>query len=557
MAIKLGQGITHMQLTSLQTKSWGIIKDSIIDIDDGLSVFIGETGAGKSMMIHAILYGLGLVKGDKKWIKSQHTYAEVTLNFHMKDATPEWFKKDEDGMIQITRRLHSAGRHRILCQGQLSTVQQLKTLCEPYFIASTQHSLLQIKDKNKMMAYLDLWISDQDKDCLYQSYQHIKLIEEKIQIEKNHVQPHYELSQLKQSCDEMQVLLEQLGDRTFAEIEQAHEKYMRQLHASEHLETCMAIIESEQGLSESIQTLKKKAQLLDDELIIEKLNALDEQVSEIGNLLFTKQHEDMQHEDHETLISSMNRLCKKHHTLPENISPLLEELCDTITKHNTAIDLIPSLEKELSDATEYYHNTCKIISAKRKDICQTITNIYSQYLPQVGMENALVQWHITSDSQRINKHGHDEVVVMFQANEGSQAHPVESIASGGELSRLFLIMQIIKPSKKELTFIFDEIDTGISGDIAEKVGKLISELSQKHQVFMISHLPQVACYADQIIFIKKQTLNNITCSEPSSLEQKDHVSALAQLLSSSDHHATVNHVKYLLMNAQKQKALVN
>lgn len=541
-----------MQLTSIQTHSWGIIGDGITDIEHGLCAFIGETGSGKSMMIHAILYGLGFIKGDKKWIKNQKTHAEITLNLHVNGTPPSWLDVD-DSMIQITRRLHAEGRHKITCQGKLITLQQLKELCEPYFIASTQHSLLQIKDKNKMMAFIDSWMDQSILSKLHTSYQAVKTIEKNIKTQKSKLQPHYELSQLLQSCEEIQQLLQKLDGRDFKEIEDENERYLSKLNEKSHIENCLADIENPQGLNDILQKVKKSTLYLNDEKITELIETISDYSHELGNLIYQKKSNDENVLDHSELITTMNRLCKKHHTLPENIEALYQQQQDQIEQHNLAENLIPQLETERSNAADQYHKTCNIVSKLRQDVCDKITKAYTTFLPQVGMMHALVQWQLTSDENAVKYLGHDEVHMMFQANEGGQLHPVEDIASGGELSRLFLIMQIIKPSDKRLTYIFDEIDTGISGEVAKKVGMMISQLSQQHQVYMISHLPQVACYADQMIYIKKFVDKNDTKSHVSNVSQENHTEVLSKLMSSSAHKTTIEHVQLLLDEAKKTK----
>ena len=555
-----------MKICSVQTQSWGILSNHALDLNDGLSAFIGETGAGKSMVINAVLFALGLVKGEKKWVKSGHDYCEVTLNLTC-SVMPEWLDRDstedidadiEENIIQLKRRWHMKGRHKITCQGQLVTLQQLREFTQNYFIASTQHSLIEIKDKKYMLNFIDLWLDqfdDSHKESTFQAYQTVKQQQLQIHQHETNVLASFERQQRQETITDIGTVLEMLDGEKFKDIETKQENIDKQRQQQSKYAEMISLVDQDGGIIDLIAQLKKISLSFEsDECqeISDQISNFYDIGSNISDSLNQQANPNYDH-DYGDLIHAVNRVCKKYMCLPEELEELYNNAQRQLEDDLYAKDQIPLLQKSLKDSTKEYFEHAMKLSQHRAIICRQASSELASYLPRLGMPHAAIEWTLQQDKNQIMSHGIDHINIMIKTNPGSDWHPIDKVASGGELSRIFLALQIIKPSQTDATYIFDEIDTGISGDVAGRVGQLLHNLSQKHNILMISHLPQVACYADHLVYVSKSLEKDIIISHARCIAREEYSAALSKLLSSHEHDATQSHIQLLIKNAEAYK----
>ena len=513
-------------ITSLKIKNYAIIKEVEIEFGPKLNIITGETGAGKSIMMGA----LGLILGeraDAKSLMNQEEKCVIECNFDIKkDKLKSFFKQNEldyDDICIIRREITNNGKSRAFINDTPVTLNLLKDLGSKLVDIVSQHETLELNEAEFQLEIIDaiadnLELLEDYKNTFIQYKNCLKQLEELNERE----------AKAKQDEDYFKFILNELTEAKIQDNEQ--EELENTLNLLSHAETI------QQASYTAFCLLDGTENSLIDQLRVVKSNLTSAQkhnkgIEELGVRLEQSTIElkdiaaefenisNLSHANPSELERVDNRLqllfnLQKKHRLNNNL-----ELIDFQRKLENDILEISSISKEieqkefeLKNHHESVLSKAKVLSDKRKNSIPLIEKNISKLLAQVAMPDAeLKVKHTSLDNDNINQTGTDIIEFYFAANKGSQMQAINKVASGGELSRLMLCIKSLISDKISLpSIVFDEIDTGISGEAALKVGNVMKEHAKKHQVLAITHLPQIAAKADSHFNVYKSLENNIT-----------------------------------------------
>ena len=535
-------------LKHLYIKNYALIEQLDIDFETGFSVITGETGAGKSIILGAIGLLLGQ-RADSKAVKTGCQKCTIEAQFDIsRYSLNEWFDENEldieEGECIIRRELTATGKSRGFINDTPVTVQQMKELGEMLVDIHSQHQNLLLQKTDFQLSILDI-IADNEQ---LRSDYHNTFTEYKKNVR--------ELEELKQMLtdsrekeDLMRFQLEELTAANLTDGEQ--EELEQEQEAATHTEDIKtALYEADNMLNgegatldllrqansklSSVTSLYAKIEPLSERMesaLIELKDIANEVAREAENIDFNPERMAMVEER----LDMIYTLQRKHHknTIAELLQEQehLSEIISGIDNSDEAIKDKEQLCQKLLDAAsklaEKLSQTRKKASTKiEKDICKR--------LEALGMPN--VDFQIKIEQGDLTSTGKDVVSFMFSANKGMALRPVAQVASGGEIARLMLSLKaLISATVKLPTIIFDEIDTGVSGKIAEKMAEIMKEMGNSgRQVISITHLPQIAALGTYHYKVEKHDTKEITTTIMRQLSNEERIDEIAQMLSGSD-----------------------
>jgi len=533
-------------LKSLSIVNYALIEKLEINFDSGFSVITGETGAGKSIILGALSLILGS-RADLSLLKNKDRKCVIEGVFNNGSLNIEDFFKesdlDFDSQTIIRRELLPGGKSRAFINDTPVNLKLINYLGNILVNIHSQHQTLKIADASFQLAVLDDFavkpslILDYQKE--YATYLLLQSrLEELVSINERSARDE---DYFKFQYDELEKV--NLDSDSFDELEERakllehSEEIKIALTEAEHL-----ITESDESLllnhSRLIKTINSIAEYLPKAgELSERLNSLLIELEDIGgevnNLNSNEEFEPLELENINERLNQVYSLYKKHHvSTVEDLIELRNEFEERLLNiHNVENDIL-AVKNELSASKDILVNKAEKLHNQRVKGSDNFASAVKNTLSQLGMKDAVFNVFIEKLTA-FNKHGADKVQFMFNANLGSEPGEISKIASGGELSRLMLaIKSLINQQQMLPTVIFDEIDSGVSGDIAGKVGKILKKMSETHQVISISHLPQIASKADHHYKVFKTISNNSTITTIDNLDQKGRIDELAAMLSS-------------------------
>ncbi|MCX6189318.1 MAG: DNA repair protein RecN [Bacteroidetes bacterium] len=532
-------------LLHLKIKNYILIKDLDIDFEEGFSVITGETGAGKSILLGA----LGLILGERAESKQlfndkEKCVIEGTFNIEPYNLNPFFEDKnlDYDNQTILRREVAENGKSRAFVNDTPVSLSDLKELGTRLVDIHSQHETLQLNSAKYQIGFIDAYCANknllQQYDTHYRQYRILQMELQSL-LEQE--------SQMKKDLDYFQF--------------QWNELHEAQLNETEY----DSIVQEIDSLNNADE-IKNSAIAASNILIEQELNILD-QLNEIRQLLagVAKFHtpvaglheriqsasielkdiaRDLRHIAESTFadgekiaiynqkLQTVFNLQKKHQV--QSITDLLKiynELEERINSITGFDEKIESLKQSIATLQSQLHHISKELSERRVMAMPKIITALQSLLLQVGLVNALVQFDHTATENAFNDTGIDKIQLLFTGNKGSALAPIHKAASGGELSRLMLCIKYLMAQTTLLpTLIFDEIDSGISGEVSMKVGAMMQQMSQKHQVFAITHLPQIASKGTHHYFVYKQLQNNVTVSHIKKLNNTERQVEIAKML---------------------------
>jgi len=536
-------------ITHLHIRNFAIIKSIDIHFQSGLTIITGETGAGKSIIIGALSLILGeradsnaiLNPAEKCIIEGRFSIAEL---HHVKTYLEE-HDFDLSSELIIRRELASNGKSRVFINDTPTTLGVLSSLAELLIDLHRQFDTLEIQQTSNQLNTVDqiAGIQNQVQDFQYQYAKWRKLNQELDTLQKSNIL-------IKQEADYNQFLFEEFQSINLGEHElETLENELMILNSSESLKSglqkSLLLIQDDdepivQKLKLAISTIEPYAKLLPsiDELITRLHSSLVE-IKDIGTEMNVQFDEIFYDEERIATITERinegNRLLKKHHvqTTNELISiknSLEEKISNAIHADEDEIILKEKIDKLNATLVE----GAKKLTKLRSNEIVKITDAVNVLLPKVGMPNAKLK--IAQTDINLNSFGKDRIEFLIDTNKTGKFQPVAKTASGGELSRLILCIKSLQASSTQMpTLIFDEIDTGISGETAIQVGLIMQELSTHHQLLCITHLPQIASKANQHLYIYKapNQAGEIN-THVKELNYEDRINVLSEMLSGKD-----------------------
>lgn len=548
-------------LTGLSIKNYALIDQLQVNFNDGFTIITGETGAGKSIL----LGGLSLILGKRADLSSlrdteKKCIIEATFDISNYNLKSLFIAEDLDYEAQtiIRREILPSGKSRAFVNDSPVKLNSLQLLGEKLIDIHSQHETLQLTDDNFQFQVIDALAETSENLVTYKEYL------------KTYKSLQKELKQLQQfqaeaikEHDYNSFLLNELVSANLkpdelAELEEEFEVLSNVESIQEKLESVnQLLIEEQIGVLTNLREVKNTMQKLAlisanykdlSERVNSALIELDDVATEVEGFQTELDVNPKRLEEVEGKLSAINNLMQKHivQTIPELIE-IREQLAQKVEATENVDKDILNKEKEIKAVVKQLDREAAIITKKRNEAIPKLITQLEDILSQLGMPNA--QFKITLNKSEIFLfNGKDELDFLFSANKGGQFNTLKKAASGGELSRIMLaIKSILSKYIKLPSIIFDEIDTGLSGEISNKMADIMSQMSQKMQVFSITHLPQIAAKGNTHFKVYKQDIDNVTTSNLVKLEYDERVVELAQMLGGAAlSESAIAHAKQLL-----------
>ncbi len=536
-------------LKQLYIKNFTLIEELNIEMHPGFSVITGETGAGKSIILGAIGLLLGN-RADSKTVKAGRDRCIIEAHFDLSryDMQAFFADNDIDEDLQdtiIRRELTAAGKSRAFINDTPVALTKMRELGEQLVDIHSQHQNLLLQKEDFQLNVVDIIAQDGKQVKSYQAvYQQYKkangqLLQLKADIEKNHENEDFLRFQLKELEEAKLVKGEQ---------EQLEQEYETLSH-SEDIKT--ALYQADNQLSGDdgsvLEKLKEASQQLSDikevfPEVTELAGRIDSNyielkdiAQEVNSLVDHVDFDPARLEEINDRLDSLNSLQQKFHA--QNVEELIgtyEQIKDQVSHIDHSDEDVEALEKEVETLRKKADEKARELTAIRTKAAKKVEEEMKQRLIPLGIPN--VRFSISLTEKPLCHDGADKVNFLFSANKSTPLQPVTQVASGGEIARVMLSLKaMISGAVKLPTIIFDEIDTGVSGKIAEKMANIMVEMgNHDRQVISITHLPQIAAMGKHHYKVLKEETENGTVSRMTELTEDERVQEIAQMLSGSD-----------------------
>lgn len=536
-------------LKQLYIKNFTLIDELNIQMHPGFSVITGETGAGKSIILGAIGLLLGN-RADSKSIKAGRDRCVIEAHFDLSKYDMQQFFTDNDidedlSDTIIRRELTAAGKSRAFINDTPVSLTKMRELGEQLVDIHSQHQNLLLQKEDFQLNVVDIIAQDEKQrknyEAAYNQYKQAnqKLNALKAEIEKNRENEDFLRFQFKE-LDEAQL---QNGEQE--ELEQEYEM----LSHSEDIKTALYqadnhlsgddgnIIERLKQTSEQLANIKEVYPEVTE--LLERIDSsyieLKDIAQEVNGLTDHVEFDPARLETINERLDKLNSLQQKFHV--RDLGELIEtyhQLKEQLSHIDHSDEDVEALEQEVTQLLENAQKQAKELTAIRTKAAKKVEEEMKQRLIPLGIPN--VRFSISLTEKPLSHDGGDKVSFLFSANKSTPLQPVTQVASGGEIARVMLSLKaMISGAVKLPTIIFDEIDTGVSGKIAEKMAQIMVEMgNHERQVLSITHLPQIAAMGSHHYKVSKEETDNGTISRMTELSQQERVQEIAQMLSGSD-----------------------
>lgn len=530
-------------LKLLTIKNYALIRQLTLEPSDNLNVITGETGAGKSILLGA----MGLLMGnraDSKVLLDEDQKCVIEGTFDISQYKLRRIFKDEDldydDQTVIRRELSPGGKSRAFINDTPVTVDVMKRIGSLLMDIHSQHETLLLGQQSFQLRLVDAFAGNQLQSETYATqwseYQKAKRRFEELTAEAD---------SLRQEADYISFQLEELEKMGFEESEQetlesevgimdhagdiktrfrqvlelvSESEYASRRSLAEaraHLQQVAAMVPSYQALHDRLESV-----------IIELDDIMSDVEREEERVEFDPERAEVIRER----LNQLYRLLKKHKAA--DIKELLAIQAELSRKNELTSNLDEALEaaeKAATDALSRASETAAKLSASRKKVLSPLGKQISTLLHNLGMPNATLQ--VDAQQIALSATGQDRIEILFSANKGVAPKPLSQVASGGEFSRLMFSIKYVMAEKTAMpTLVLDEIDTGISGEVAIRLGNMMKQISKRHQLIAISHLPQIAAKADGHFFVYKDHSASKTTSSIRQLSDEERVSEIAKMI---------------------------
>ena len=556
-------------LTQLTINNFAIVRQLEIELAKGMSVITGETGAGKSIAIDA----LGLCLGQRietSMVREGQERAEICATFFIEPTNPayQWLQEqelqdpDNPSDCILRRVINADGRSKAFINSTPVSASQLKEIGQYLIHINGQHASQLLLKNDYQLQLVDIFAHHNDLLAqMREDYRAWKNLQTQV---KNFQQKVAENEAKKQL---LQYQVEELDEFALRPNEYLElEEDQRRLSNSEQLtqlsQSALQLLSENETVS--IDSMLYRATQYIDELseldpryasvqtmLNDALIQVQEATSEVQHLASHIEQDPMLLQEIEQRLGQALQLARKHNVKPEELVEWHQKLKAELT---ALLDFSESEERlilEEKAAFEKMQHTAKQLHESRSQAAEKLAQQVTHSIKGLAMENAEFFIEVNSDLTKVAANGADNIVFTLRSNLGQQAQPLAKVASGGELSRISLAIQVLTSDQSAIpTLIFDEVDVGISGKTASIVGKLLRQLGDNAQVLCVTHLPQVACHGHHQFNVEKFTVDDKTETKMTALSQEERVPALARLLGGSEI------TELALANAQEMLDLV-
>ena len=539
-------------LTQLTINNFAIVRQLNIELSQGMSVITGETGAGKSIAIDALSVCLGQ-RTETSMLREGQERADICATFHLNQNNPAFQFLQENELQDpdnpedciLRRIINHDGRSKAFINGIPVSAAQLKEIGQHLIQINGQHASQRLLKNDYQLQLVDNFCQHtvllQQMSLDYQTWrnlQHqVKTFQQKCaenEARKQLLQ--YQVSELDEfnlkenEYEELEA--DHLRLSNSEELTQLSQSVLQLLSENETVSADSLLYRAVQHLSELCELDNRYTDV--QNLLNEALIQVQEATNEIQSLSSNIEQDPTLLADIEQRLGQTVQLARKHNVKPQDLVALHRRLKAELNELEDFSGSEEMLIQQEQAAHEKMLATATALHQSRQLGAQKLAQQVTKSIKQLAMEHAEFFIELHSDYDKISANGADNAIFTLQSNLGQSAQPLAKIASGGELSRIALAIQVQASNQTAIpTLIFDEIDVGISGATANVVGKLLRKLSEKCQVICVTHLPQVACHGTHHFSVEKSTVDQKTETKMTALSPQQRVKALAKLLGGS------------------------
>ena len=533
-------------LQNLSIRDFIIVESLDLEFSSGFTTLTGETGAGKSILIDALSLALG-ARNDGEVTRKGCDKADISASFFIKNnvLAKNWLLKNElevdqenQGELILRRVIYADGRSRGFINGTTSTIAQLKDLGEcliDIYSQNAHHSLLKPAMQRELLdEFAGATGLSNQAASQYRAW--AKLNRQRLELEKNSAALKDELADLRDKTRELKQLNFAVDEWQDLQVE--HHRLANGASLLSGLEACIALLSENEpavesmlaqvqnkliGLVEFDEKLKEAADGVDSALI-----QLEEASRGLNRYLQTAELDPARLAEVENRIQAVHNTARKYRIKPEDLTDLLNaDLTRMSELEGFAND--GALAKQEAEALSAYQASAKQLSAKRHESAKILSQKISTEMQRLSLSGG--QFSVALQAGEPSANGLETVEFLVAGHAGVEPRPLNKVASGGELSRISLALHVTTASQGSVPcMIFDEVDVGIGGGVAEVVGQLLKQLGSERQVLVITHLPQVAAQASQHLQVSKTQTNGTTLSHIQALDSKERIEEIARML---------------------------
>ena len=563
-------------LLQLNIKNFALIENLSISFEKGLNILTGETGAGKSILIDAISFVLGS-KFNKDLIRTGESKTFVEAIFSIENPkTYEMLKQNDieyDDVIIISRETFQSGKSIAKINGKALLLSNLKEISTTLLDIHGQHENQNLLDPSNHIIYLDNYGGKDIEQLIEQfkkGYDELKEIDSKIESLSGNQGEREKLT------DFLNYQIKEIEDAKLKEGEddELDEKY-KLLYNSEKISQVLSsayetlyngnenmtsifdrlgiVIRDLKNISENLSSINDIVKSLEEAYYI-----IEEKTEEIRNIRDNVHYDENEMEYINSRIFAISTLKRKYGSTITEILKYKNKLLEQYTQLNNSGEIIKELENkrkvilnELNDIGTHIHQI-------RENTSKKLEKNIKEELNQIGLEKSIIKINVELEEQ-INSNGLDKVQFLISTNPGEPLKPLEKVVSGGELSRIMLAIKTVFADRDKIpSIIFDEVDTGVSGRIAQSVAEKMFVISTSHQVFCVTHLPQIACMSDAHYVVQKNILNDKTFTEVKKIDRNEKKLEIAKMIGGSEvTKITMEHADELIKMADEKKIILN
>ena len=532
-------------LAHIHIKNFTIIDELTLDLHAGLTVLTGETGAGKSIVIDALALALG-ERADNACIRPNNPRCEITAVFDISKipAATEWLAAQEfepDSQCIFYRMLSEDGRSRSSINGRTVPLQLLRELAALVVNICSQNQQQTLLKREQPLLLLDAFAGTQslreDLGKIYNDWQRAN----------KQLQTFATISESRDARLELlNFYIQELTDLAVAQLD--FNELNQQHQQLNHAENRLACYQQSLGLLAENESSAIVPALYQ---IIKQLNAMPHQDSNTTKIIELLNNalihtEEATHElrhardsveinpqqlaELEEKINNMHQLARKHQVNTQDLPAFYQKLCNELATLNQTDQDLDTLKAQIAKLSLEYYERAKKLTAQREQAAKKLAQQITEQIKTLGMPQAQFVLQL-SPHPSPTAHGMEQIEFLVSVNPGQPLQALGKVASGGELSRIALAIQVITHGEQmTATMIFDEVDVGIGGSTAEIVGKLLRQLSANSQVLCITHLPQVAAQGHQHLQVKKTMQDTTTTATICTLNEKEKIQEIARML---------------------------
>ena len=557
-------------LTQLTINNFAIVRQLEIELAKGMSVITGETGAGKSIAIDALELCLGQ-RIETSMVREGQERAEICATFFIEPTNPayQWLQEqelqdpDNPSDCILRRVINADGRSKAFINRTPVSASQLKEIGQYLIHINGQHASQLLLKNDYQLQLVDTFAHHNDLLVqMREDYRAWKNLQTQVKTFQQKVAENEAKKQLLQyQVEELDEFA--LRPNEYLELEEDQRRLSNSEQLTQLSQSALQLLSENETVS--IDSMLYRATQYIDELsdldpryasvqtmLNDALIQVQEATSEVQHLASHIEQDPMLLQEIEQRFGQVLQLARKHNVKPEELVEWHQKLKAELT---ALLDFSESEERlilEEKAAFEKMQHTAKQLHESRCQAAEKLAQQVTHSIKGLAMENAEFFIEVNSDLTKVTANGADNIVFTLRSNLGQQAQPLAKVASGGELSRISLAIQVLTSDQSAIpTLIFDEVDVGISGKTASVVGKLLRQLGDKCQVLCVTHLPQVACHGHHQFNVEKFTVDDKTETKMTALSQEERVPALARLLGGSEI------TELALANAQEMLDLVN